>query len=83
MRHDVLERLQEILLEVVIGKLGFLQELHGQLAQRINSVHGDIVILMNADLYNVAAEPMPAVHENRCTMIGHSYRIDCMQTFLK
>lgn len=48
---DRLERLEEVLLEVVVAQLVLGQEFLGQLPERVNGVHGDAQVLMAADLF--------------------------------
>jgi hypothetical protein len=47
---DVLERLEELLLELVVAELVLLQELHGQLPQRIQRKPRDVHVLVTAHL---------------------------------
>lgn len=50
MNHGVLKRFQELLLEAEVRQLVFLQEIHGKLAQSIESEEADIGIVVTADL---------------------------------
>lgn len=49
--HDVLKRPEEVFLEAEIGKFSFLQELHGELSQRVNSENGYVLIGVTAHLH--------------------------------
>jgi len=48
--HDVFEGSQEVLLEPEVGQLALLQELHGQLPQRVHGKDGDVLIGVAAHL---------------------------------
>lgn len=49
--HDNHKGLHEVVLEAVVGQLISFQELHGQLAQAVNSVYGNVQILMAAHIH--------------------------------
>ena len=59
MDHGVLERPQEVLLELEVGQLLILQEAHRQLPQRIEREKADMGVLVTADLIEVLAEDLP------------------------
>lgn len=48
--HDNHKGLHEVILEAVVGQLIPFQELHGQLAQAVHSVNGNVQILMAAHI---------------------------------
>lgn len=49
--HDYHKGLHEVILEAVVGQLIPFQELHGQLAQAVNSIYGNVQVLMAADIH--------------------------------
>ena len=49
--HDNHKGLHEVVLEAVVGQLISFQELHGQLAEAVNSIYGDVQILMAAHIH--------------------------------
>ena len=42
--HDVLERSQEVFLEAEVGELALLNELHGQLSERVDRKEGNVFV---------------------------------------
>jgi len=48
--HDVLKGPEEVLLEAEVGQLSFLQELHGELPQRVHGEDGDVLVGVAAHL---------------------------------
>ena len=50
MNHGVLERLEEVLLELETGQFFFLQKTHGELPQRVQGEIADMSIAVAADL---------------------------------
>lgn len=49
--HDNHKRLHEIILEAVVGQFIPFKELHGQLAQAVNSVDGNVEVLVTAHVH--------------------------------
>lgn len=60
--HDVLKRPEEVLLEAEVGQLSFLQELHGELPQRVHSKDGYILIRVTAHLEEDRHQTSSAMH---------------------
>ena len=50
MDHGVLERAQEVLLELEVGQFLFLQEPHGQLAESVQSEERNMGVIVATDL---------------------------------
>ena len=50
MSHSVLERLEEVLLELEVRELLLLQEAHRELAQRVEREEADVRVTVAADL---------------------------------
>lgn len=48
--HGVLERLEEVLLELEVGELLLLEEAHGKLAKRVEGKEGDLGICVASNL---------------------------------
>lgn len=57
--HNVLEGTKKIFLEAKVGKLALLDELHGQLAEGVDSEESHIFIAAGAHLVEVVAEHLP------------------------
>ena len=75
MNHRVLERPQEVLLELEVGQLLLLQEAHGKLPQSIEGEEADVNVLVTADLASqVRHSPYPGAH-TRLTWLKCSPRI--------
>ena len=51
--HDVLERPQKLLLEAKVGELALLDELHGQLAQRVHREEHHVLVAARPHLVKV------------------------------
>ena len=49
--HDNHKGLHEVVLEAVVGQLISFQELHGQLAEAVDSIYGNVQILMAAHIH--------------------------------
>lgn len=58
--YDVLKRPQEVLLEAEVGQLSFLQELHGQLPQRVHGEYGHVLVGVAAHLEGDATAVIPS-----------------------
>lgn len=50
MNHGVLERFEEILLELEVRQLVLLEETHSELTKSIESEEGDVGVVVAADL---------------------------------
>mmetsp|Transcript_38382 Transcript_38382/g.73545 ORF Transcript_38382/g.73545 Transcript_38382/m.73545 type:complete len:320 (-) Transcript_38382:1661-2620(-) len=57
--HDHHKRLEEVVLELVVGQLVPLQELHRQLAQAVHRVHGDLQVRVASDSDEVVRQHVP------------------------
>ncbi len=49
--HDNHKRLHEVVLEAVIGQLVPFQKLHGQLAQAVHRIDGNVQVLVTAHIH--------------------------------
>lgn len=57
MNHGILERLQEILLELEVRQFLFLKEAHGKLSKGIKSKEGYVRICVGANLIMICQKP--------------------------
>ena len=55
MQHYCFKRLQEVFLEVIVAELLFEEELVSQLSEWVDSIEGDIKILMRANCVEMLA----------------------------
>ena len=65
MQHYCFKRLQKVFLEVIVAELLFEEELVSQLSEWVDSIEGDIEILMRANCIEMLAQWLPNLLPNK------------------
>ena len=84
MQHDLLKRLEEVLLEVEASKLFLDQELIRKLSEGVDGEDRNVKVLVRADMHEVLTQhlPDPGPHEPDSGHVEVSYLNQCLQTEL-